>query len=105
MMLANLSSAIQVASGGDIGDKNIEAPELRALLENFVSSSDEIAYATLLNADAKGISAGRISPTLFCSANSNAPTPLPSMDAPITDKLWSSVKANPRTRFFWSASR
>jgi HD-GYP domain-containing protein (c-di-GMP phosphodiesterase class II) len=65
MMLANLSSAIQVASGGDIGDKNIEAPELRALLENFVSSSDEIAYATLLNSDAKGISAGRIAPDAF----------------------------------------
>ncbi len=62
VMLVNLSSAIQVASGGDIGDKHIEAPELRALLENFVSSSDadEIAYATLLNADARGISAGRI---------------------------------------------
>jgi response regulator RpfG family c-di-GMP phosphodiesterase len=55
MMLANLSSAIQIASGGDIGDKNIEAPELRALLENFVSSSDEVAYATLLNSEAKGI--------------------------------------------------
>ena len=26
LMLANLSSAIQVASGGDIGEKNIEAP-------------------------------------------------------------------------------
>ena len=65
MMLANLSSAIQVASGGDIGSKNIEAPELRALLENFVSSSDEIAYATLLNSDAKGISAGRIAPDAF----------------------------------------
>jgi len=65
MMLANLSSAIQVASGGDIGEKNIEAPELRALLENFVSSSDEIAYATLLNSDAKGISAGRIAPDAF----------------------------------------
>jgi hypothetical protein len=57
MMLANLSSAIQVASGGDIGSKNIEAPELRALLENFVTSSDELAYATLLNTEAKGISA------------------------------------------------
>src|SRR5579864_4238275 len=56
MMLANLSSAIQIASGGDIGDANIHAPELRALLENFVSSSsDEIAYATLLNSDAQGI--------------------------------------------------
>jgi HD-GYP domain-containing protein (c-di-GMP phosphodiesterase class II) len=65
MMLANLSSAIQVASGGDIGAKNIEAPELRALLEHFVSSSDEIAYATLLNSEAKGISAGRIAPDAF----------------------------------------
>jgi len=65
MMLANLSSAIQVASGGDIGSKNIEAPELRALLENFVSSSDELAYATLLNSDAKGVSAGRIAPDAF----------------------------------------
>jgi HD-GYP domain-containing protein (c-di-GMP phosphodiesterase class II) len=66
MMLANLSSAIQVASGGDIGSKNIEVPELRALLENFVSSdSDEIAYATLLNSEAKGIFTGRIVPDAF----------------------------------------
>ncbi len=65
MMLANLSSAIQISSGGDIGSKNIEVPELRALLENFVSSSDELAYATLLNSDAKGISAGRIAPDAF----------------------------------------
>ncbi len=65
MMLANLSSAIQVASGGDFGNKNIQAPELRALLETFVSSSDEIAYAMLLNSDAKGISAGRIAPDAF----------------------------------------
>ena len=42
VMLANLASAIQVASGGDIGEQNIQAPELRALLENFVSSSDEL---------------------------------------------------------------
>lgn len=65
MMLANLSSAIEISSGGDIGSKNIEAPELRALLENFVSSSDELAYATLLNSEAKGISAGRIAPDAF----------------------------------------
>ena len=65
MMLANLSSAIQVASGGDIGQTNINAPELRALLENFVSSSDEISYATLLNSDAKGIFAGQIAPDAF----------------------------------------
>jgi HD-GYP domain-containing protein (c-di-GMP phosphodiesterase class II) len=60
VMLANLSSAIQIASGGDIGEPNIHSPELRALLETFVSSSDEIAYATLLNSDAKGIYSGTI---------------------------------------------
>jgi putative nucleotidyltransferase with HDIG domain len=65
MMLANLSSALQVASGGDITSQHVEAPELRALLENFVSSSEDIAYATLLNSEAKGISAGRIAPDAF----------------------------------------
>jgi len=65
MMLANLSSSIQVTSGNDLGAQNIQAPELRALLENFVSSSNDIAYATLLNADAKGVSAGRIEPDAF----------------------------------------
>jgi putative nucleotidyltransferase with HDIG domain len=65
LMLANLSSAVQVTSGGDITAEHVEAPELRALLENFVSSSDDLAYATLLNSDAKGISAGRIAPDAF----------------------------------------
>ncbi len=65
MMLANLASSIQVTTGNDIGSQNIEAPELRALLEHFVSSSNDIAYATVLNADAKGISAGRIEPDAF----------------------------------------
>lgn len=65
MMLANLSSSVQVESGNDIGGENIQTPELRALLENFVSSSNDIAYATLLNADAKGVSAGRIEPDAF----------------------------------------
>ena len=66
VILNNLSSAVQVASGGDIGGQNIQAPELRALLEDFVSSSsDEIAYATLLNSDGKGIFAGAIAPDDF----------------------------------------
>jgi putative nucleotidyltransferase with HDIG domain len=59
-MLTNLSSAIQVASGGDLSGEHVNAPELRALLEKFASSSSDVAYATLLNSDAKGISAGRI---------------------------------------------
>src|SRR5271169_4808543 len=65
MMQANLASALQVTSGGDVTSQHVEAPELRALLENFVSSSEDLAYATLLNADAKGISAGRIAPDAF----------------------------------------
>src|SRR5271170_5404740 len=70
MMLTNLSSSIQVMmlanpSGNDPGAQKLLTPELRAMLENFVSSSNDIAYATLLNADAKGISAGRIEPDAF----------------------------------------
>ena len=61
-MLGNLSSAIQVTSGGDLSTKKVEAPELRALLETFVTSSRDVAYATLLNSDAYGIQAGRIAP-------------------------------------------
>jgi HD-GYP domain-containing protein (c-di-GMP phosphodiesterase class II) len=65
LMQENLSSALQVASGGDFTAEHVEAPELRALLENFVSSSEDVAYATLLNAEGKGISAGRIAADAF----------------------------------------
>lgn len=64
-MLANLSSAIQISSGNDIGGTRVSTPELRALLETFVSSSDSVAYATVLNAEGKGISAGRVAPDEF----------------------------------------
>lgn len=59
-MLANLASAIQVASGSNLTGDHVSSPELRALLEKFVSSSPDIAYATVLNDEMKGISAGRI---------------------------------------------
>ena len=62
-MLSNLSSAIQVSSGGDLSGQHIAAPELRALLEKFASSSPDIAYATVLNTEAKGITTGRIAIT------------------------------------------
>ncbi len=62
IMLANLSSAVQVASGGDISaEAKVTSPELRALLERFVTSSEDLAYVTLLNFQAKGVNAGRIS--------------------------------------------
>ena len=59
-MMANLASAIQVASGGNLSGDHLNAPELRALLEKFASSSDNVAYATLVSSESKGISAGRI---------------------------------------------
>lgn len=65
MMLANLSSAVQVSSGGDLTGEHVQAPELRALVENFVSSSSDLDYATLLNSDGQGVSAGRITPDAF----------------------------------------
>jgi putative nucleotidyltransferase with HDIG domain len=65
LMQTNMASALQVASGGDLTGDHVQAPELRALLENFVSSSSDLDYATLLNSDGKGISAGRIEPDAF----------------------------------------
>lgn len=64
-MMGNLSSAVQVTSGGDIALGKVNAPELRALLERFVSSSNDIAYVTLLNIEAKGQSVGRVAPDEF----------------------------------------
>lgn len=65
LMQANLASALQVTSGNDLTGDHVQAPELRALLEKFVSSSGDLDYATLLNSDGKGISAGRIEPDAF----------------------------------------
>jgi len=64
-VLTNLASAIQVASGGNLSTDHVATPELRALLEQFVYSSDSLAYATLLNSEAKGISAGRMAADVF----------------------------------------
>ncbi len=61
-MMGNLASAITVASGSDLKGKHLDAPELRALLEKFVSSSENISYATLIGSESKGkgITAKRI---------------------------------------------
>ncbi len=65
MMLQNLSAAVQVNSGGNLDDATIASPEMRALLETFVSNGGDIAYATIMNAEAKGVTAGRIVPDVF----------------------------------------
>ncbi|MDT8069013.1 MAG: HD domain-containing protein [Terriglobia bacterium] len=65
MMLENLASAVSVTSGGDLNGEHVATPEMRALLEKFVSTYGDLAYATLLNSDAKGIDAGKIQPDAF----------------------------------------
>jgi putative nucleotidyltransferase with HDIG domain len=65
MMLENLASAVSVTSGGNLSGEHVASPEMRALLEKFVSTYGDLAYATLLNADAKGIDAGKIMPDAF----------------------------------------
>src|SRR5579864_3760733 len=63
--LGNLSAAVLVTSGGDLTRDHINSPELRALIESFISSNDILDYATLLNDEGKGVSAGRIVPDAF----------------------------------------
>jgi HD-GYP domain-containing protein (c-di-GMP phosphodiesterase class II) len=64
-MLSNFASAIEVSGSGTLDGNHIQAPQLRASLERFVSGSGDIAYAMLVNPESKGISAGRISPDAF----------------------------------------
>ncbi len=64
-MLANFTTAVEVTSGGDLSAENLHSSQLRQLLERFVASSNDLAYATLLNTDSKGISAGRVQPDPF----------------------------------------
>src|SRR5438067_3207390 len=63
--LGNLAAAVLAASGGNIAADHINSAELAKLLESFVSSTDSVLYVTLLNADGKGIDAGRISLDAF----------------------------------------
>src|SRR5690242_8624185 len=58
-MLASLVSALQISSGGNLSGDHVSTPELRALIQEFVSNSPSVVYATLLNTEKKGISAGR----------------------------------------------
>src|SRR5205807_8360730 len=61
-MLGNLPTAIEISSGGNLTEKHAEAPALRALLQQFVSSTPDVASVTSLNAEKKAISADRLGP-------------------------------------------
>ncbi len=58
-IMATTVSALQISSGGNLSGDHISTPELRALVQEFVTNSPDVVYATLLNAEKKGISATR----------------------------------------------
>ncbi len=50
--LSSLTYAIRVTSGGNLSGKNIEAPEVKALLQNYIENPDSIVpYARLINTE------------------------------------------------------
>jgi HD-GYP domain-containing protein (c-di-GMP phosphodiesterase class II) len=64
-MLANFTTAVEVASSGNLEGDRVKSPQLEALLEKVVASSGDLPYATLFNTESRGVSAGRIQPDAF----------------------------------------
>jgi HD-GYP domain-containing protein (c-di-GMP phosphodiesterase class II) len=58
--LANIHGLALAASGG-----SLQSARVRALLQDFVTSSPEVAYATVINPESRGASAGRLEPDIF----------------------------------------
>ncbi len=64
--LASLAYSIQVTSGGNLAGKNVEAPDVRALLQNYVISPESIVpFARLINNDNQFMGVGTIDPDTF----------------------------------------
>lgn len=64
--LSSLTYSVQVASGGDLGGTRVEAPEIRALLQNYIENPDSIVpYARLLNMEGHFMSVGTLAPDDF----------------------------------------
>jgi HD-GYP domain-containing protein (c-di-GMP phosphodiesterase class II) len=59
--LTSLTYSILVTSGGNLSGKNIEAPDIKALLQNYISNPESIVpYARLVNSENTFIAAGTI---------------------------------------------
>jgi HD-GYP domain-containing protein (c-di-GMP phosphodiesterase class II) len=64
--LASLQYAVQVTSGGNLSGARVEAPEVRALLQNYIENPDSIViYARLLNMEYHFMSVGTLAPDAF----------------------------------------
>jgi HD-GYP domain-containing protein (c-di-GMP phosphodiesterase class II) len=64
--LASLTYSVQVTSGGDLNGARVEAPEVRALLQNYIENPDSIVlYARLVNTEGHFMSVGTLAPDAF----------------------------------------
>lgn len=64
--LASLTYSVQVTSGGDLTGTKVEAPEVRALLQNYIENPDSIVpYARLVNIEGHFMSVGTLAPDAF----------------------------------------
>src|SRR5215469_8869701 len=64
--LASLTYSVQVTSGGDLTGTKVEAPEVRALLQNYIENPDSIVpYARLVNIEGHFMSVGTMAPDAF----------------------------------------
>lgn len=64
--LNSLTYSVQVTSGGDLNGTRVEAPEIRALLQNYIENPDSIVpYARLLNMSGHFMSVGTLAPDDF----------------------------------------
>lgn len=66
-MLGNFAAGVLAATNGNLDGDRVSSPQLRALLESYVTSSTDIGYATLVNGQSKGIYNGRIELDAFMS--------------------------------------
>ncbi|HEY7404061.1 MAG TPA: HD domain-containing phosphohydrolase [Candidatus Angelobacter sp.] len=59
--LTSLTYSILVTSGGNLNGKNVEAPDVKALLQNYVSTLDAfVPFARLVNTENKYVQLGTI---------------------------------------------
>jgi HD-GYP domain-containing protein (c-di-GMP phosphodiesterase class II) len=65
--LSSLAYAIKVTSGGNLSGKNIESPDVKALLQNYIGDPDSfVPYARLINTETQlMVRVGTIEPDTF----------------------------------------
>jgi HD-GYP domain-containing protein (c-di-GMP phosphodiesterase class II) len=64
--LTSLTSAVELASGGDLHGARVKSPEIRSLLQEYISNPESIVpYARLVNAQNNFLSVGTIEPDAF----------------------------------------